>query len=76
MSAINDVRIYGYFQLNMTSLHSFDIICLSETYLDSSTLSHDPNLDVQGYELIRSPVKRQERWSLYLLQKPSSLETN
>ena len=45
-----------------TSLHSFDIICLSETYLDSSILSHDPNLEVQGYDLIRadhpSNVKR------------------
>ena len=45
-----------------TSLHNFDIICLSETYLDSSILSHDPNLEVQGYDLIRanhpSNVKR------------------
>ena len=45
-----------------TSLHSFDIICLSETYLDSSILSHDLNLEVQGYDLIRadhpSNVKR------------------
>ena len=37
-----------------TSLHSFDIICLSETYLDSSILSHDRNLEVQGYGLIRA----------------------
>ena len=45
-----------------TSLHSFDIICLLETYFDSSILSHDPNLEVQGYDLIRanhpSNVKR------------------
>ena len=45
-----------------TSFHSFDIICLSETYFDSSTLSHDPDLEVQGYDLIRadhpSNVKR------------------
>ena len=45
-----------------TSLHSFNIICLSETYLDSSILSHDPNLEVHGYDLIRadhpSNVKR------------------
>ena len=37
-----------------TSLHSFDIICFLETYLDSSTLSHDPNLEDQGYDLIRA----------------------
>ena len=45
-----------------TSLHSFDITCLSETYLDSCIFSHDPNLEVQGYDLIRannpSNVKR------------------
>ena len=42
-----------------TALHSFDMICLSETYLDSCILSHDPD---QGYDLIRadhpSNVKR------------------
>ena len=37
-----------------TSLYSFDIMCLSETYLDSSILSHDPSLEVQGYDLIRA----------------------
>ena len=45
-----------------TSLHSFDVVCLSETYLDSSILSHDLNLEVQRYDLIRadhpSNVKR------------------
>ena len=33
--------------------HKFDVICLSETYLDSSILPQDPNLKVQGYKLIR-----------------------
>ena len=44
------------------SLHSFDIIFLSETYLDSKILSHDPNIGFQGCNLIRgdhrSNVKR------------------
>ena len=31
------------------SLHTFDIICLSETYLDFSILPQDPNLEMQGY---------------------------
>ena len=47
-----------------TCLHSFDIICLSKAYLDSCILSHDPNLEVQVYDLIRadhpSNVKRVE----------------
>ena len=35
------------------SIHKFDIICLSETYLNSKTLSNDENLNVPGYNLIR-----------------------
>ena len=36
------------------TLHKFDIICLSETYLDSSISSNDPELLLDGYELIRA----------------------
>ena len=36
------------------AIHKFDIICLSETYLDSSTTSDDDNLAISGYNLIRS----------------------
>lgn len=35
-------------------LHIFNIVILSETYLDSNILSEDANLEVQGYELIRT----------------------
>ena len=31
-----------------------DIICLSETYLDSSILSDDGNLEFPGYNLVRA----------------------
>ena len=34
-------------------IHKFDIICLSETYLDSSTTSDDDDLTISGYNLIR-----------------------
>ena len=36
------------------AIHKFDVICLSETYLDSSTTSDDDNLAISGYNLIRS----------------------
>ena len=36
------------------AFHKFDIIYLSETYLDSSTTSDDDNLAISGYNLIRS----------------------
>ena len=35
-------------------VYKFDIICLSETYLDSKTLHDDDNLDFSGYNLVRS----------------------
>ena len=36
------------------SVHKFDIICLSETYLDSTVPLDDENLVISGYNLIRS----------------------
>ena len=36
------------------TIHKFDIICLSETYLDSSIPFDDSNLEISGYNLIRS----------------------
>ena len=36
------------------SVHKFDIICLSETYLDSTVPLDNDNLVISGYNLIRS----------------------
>ena len=35
-------------------IHKFDIICLSDTYLDSSIPTNNDNLDFDGYNLVRS----------------------
>ena len=55
---LNSISAHNFSKVSLlnayTSLHSFEIICLSETYFDSSTLSHDSNLEVQGYDLIRA----------------------
>ena len=44
------------------STHNFDILCLSETYLDSNISSNDNNVTIPGYDLYRadhpSNVKR------------------
>ena len=49
---------FNYIKLSLLkayiAIHKFDIICLSETYLDSSTTSDDDNLAISGYNLIRS----------------------
>ena len=36
------------------AIHRFDIICISETYLDSSTSPDNNNLETSIYNLIRS----------------------
>ena len=57
-SNLNSISSHNFSKVSLfntyTSLHSFEIICLSETYLDSSILSHEPNLEVQEYDLIRA----------------------
>ena len=36
------------------AIHKFDIICLLETYLDSSIPANNDNLHIDGYNLVRS----------------------
>ena len=36
------------------TLHKFDIICISETYLDSSISINDTDLNLDGYKIIRA----------------------
>ena len=40
------------------TIHDFYIICLSETFLDSTYLSDDPRLRLQGYDMIRCDFPR------------------
>ena len=55
---LNSTSVHNYTKLFLLkayiAIHKFDIICLSETYLDSSTTSDDDNLAISGYNLIRS----------------------
>ena len=36
-----------------SSVHKFDIICLSKTYLNPETPSDDKNVEIAGYNLVR-----------------------
>ena len=55
---LNSISAHDYSKLFLlkayVSVHKFDIICLSETYLDSTVLLDDDNLVIFGYNLIRS----------------------
>ena len=55
---LNSLLAYNYNKLFLLrayiAVHKFDVICLSETYLDSTVASDDGNLEITGYNLVRS----------------------
>ena len=55
---LNSIAAHNFAKLVLfkafNSIHKFDIICLSEIYLDSSVLCNDSNLEVPGYNLVCS----------------------
>ena len=57
-SNLNSISAYYcsklFFSNSYNSLHKFDIICLSETHLDSNTPLDDDNLEISGYKFIHS----------------------
>ena len=69
---LNDIAAHNYTKLSLLSaynlLHSFDIICLSETYLNSETPPNDIRLELPGYNMFRSDHPSiKEKECLYLL---------
>ena len=63
---LNSISAHNFIKLFLLrayiSIQNFDILCLSETYLDSTISSNDSNLIMPGYDLYRadhlSNVKR------------------
>ena len=56
---LNSLLAYNYQKLLFLlkayiAVHKFDVICLSETYLDSTIASDDENFELTGYKLVRS----------------------
>ena len=55
---LNSITSHNFIKVSLltayNSIHKFDILCLSETYLNSETLSNDENLNIPGYNLIRA----------------------
>ena len=52
----NSISPYNFLKLPLlqayiTTVHTFDVICLSVTYLDSSILNDDNNLQIPSYNL-------------------------
>ena len=52
------------------SVHKFDVICLSESYLNSETSSHDEKLEISGYNIItgNQPSKNNCRGAAFIIE--------
>ena len=55
---LNSIATYSFIKVSLLkayiTVYNSDVICLSETYLDSSILSDDKNLEIPGCDLIRA----------------------
>ena len=55
---LTSISAHNYSKVSLSkayvTVHKFDIVCLSETYIDSNTAPDEDNLEVLGYNLIRS----------------------
>ena len=52
------------------SVHKLDIICLSETYLNSKTSPDEDNLEIPGYNIIRKDCpSNTKRWGVCVYHK-------
>ena len=55
---LNSISVHNFIKLSLLrayiSINKIDIICLSETYLDSSISSDNDNLELPGYNLVRA----------------------
>ena len=55
---LSSISTHNYIKISLLrapiSTHKFDVICISETCLDSDTSDDDGNLKIAGYNLIRA----------------------
>ena len=74
---LNSISVHNFLKLPLLrahiTVHKFDVICLSETYLDSSILHDDKNLQIPDYNLHNEDhPSNVKRGGVYLLQDFSS----
>ena len=55
---LNSIATHSFIKVSLLktyiTIYKYDVICLSEWYLDSSIPSDDNNLEIPGYDLIRA----------------------
>ena len=69
---LNNLAAHNYLKASLlrayVAIEKFDVVCLSETFLDSSNISDDDNFYLPGYNLVRTEtsIKYKKRWCLHL----------
>ena len=77
---MNCISAHNYIKLSLLRAnvytHKFDVICISETYLNFDTSTVDENLEIVGYTLIRTDHSSYTKagWCLHLLQTISCFQ--
>ena len=74
---LNSISVHGFVKVSLleayNAIHKFDIICLSETFLNSSLQIDDDSIVLNGYKLVRadnpSDLKRGSV-SIYFKESP------
>ena len=55
---LNSITSHDFLKVKLLTaynvMHKFDIICISESYLNSDTSSNDDNLNIPGYNMSRA----------------------
>ena len=55
---LNDLAVHDFIKVPLVAasitINNFDIVCLSETFLDSTTPNDAVNIQINGYSLLRS----------------------
>ena len=55
---LNSIAAHNFAKVNLlqayNAIHDFDMICLSESYLDSTVSSDNDNLYIRDYKLVRA----------------------
>ena len=55
---LNSLTAHNYLKVSLlrayVAIRKFDVVCLSETYLDSSNLSDDDSFNLPSYNIVRA----------------------
>ena len=75
LTAHNMVKLSSIAAYN--TIHKYDFICISETYLDSSVATDDRDTLINDYNLICADhPSNNKRWCVYLLSRISCCSTS